>query len=90
MKSLLKVLLYIVLINFIVSVGFVGWFTLSTVKPALSSAGISVTDFLFHNKNIPADKLQAVDSYFSTHGKELGEQLANKISGYYAHVFVSK
>lgn len=90
MKFLLKGLIYIVLINFIFSVGFVGWFTLSTLKPAMSSAGISITDILFHSDNISPEKLQTVDNYFSSHGKELGGQLANKISGFYTHMFVSK
>lgn len=79
MKKILKAFLFLVIFNFIVSVGVIGYATVSVVGTSFKGTGIGITDLL--NPHLPKDKASKLQQNMNTNAANAGTQLAKKVEG---------
>ena len=72
MKKLFKVFSFVIIMNLILSFGFLGWFGYSLIFPSFEGTGITLTDLF--KKNLTPEKYEKLNNNVASRSKELSEK----------------
>jgi len=78
MKKIGKILLYMIIFNFIFSSSILGWLGFSLIFPSLEGTGLTVFDLF--KKEIEPEKLNKFEENIMIQSKKLGKETGKKIT----------
>lgn len=83
LKKILLIPVIIIVLSVILSCGIFVWTVSSVMYPALNESDITLTDFIFHSKDIDSEKMEKlkeiINAKGSQAGKNVGQYLGRKM-----------
>jgi hypothetical protein len=79
MKKVFKVLLFIVIANFVLTTALITWLSLSSIAPSLKESGVSFSDLF--KKDLSPEKKAKLEKAVNENSSELGNVAAKKFIG---------